>query len=56
MFLGKIQFEFDLNDRFLLRLAAELLEQNADKVLSNPEQQQWTRERAQYFQRLFKER
>jgi hypothetical protein len=56
MFLGKIGYEFDTHDRFLLKIAAELLEENVAMVLDTEEQQQWAKQRAQYFQRLFQER
>lgn len=56
MFLGKMSFDFDVNDRFLLMLAAELLEKHAETVTETPEEAQWARKRAAYFRRLFTER
>ncbi len=56
MFLGKQTFEFDTNDRFLLRIASELLKENVSMVLDTPEQQDWARQRAEYFIRQFTER
>lgn len=56
MFLGKMSFEFDTNDRFLLKIAAELLREQAGMVTDTEEQREWAEKRAEYFIRLFAER
>jgi hypothetical protein len=56
MFLGKMTFEFDTNDRYLLKLAAELLREQAGALVDTEEQEAWAKQRAEYFIRLFTER
>jgi hypothetical protein len=56
VFLGKIAYEFDENDRMLLRIASELLQDNAGAVFDTPEQQAWAINRSKYLQRLFQEK
>ena len=56
MFLGKMTFEFDTNDRYLLKMAVELLKEQVGALVDTPEQQESAVERAEYFIRLFTER
>lgn len=56
MFLGKMTFEADTNDRFLLKMALELLEANTSMLFDTPEEQKWAKQRAGYWRRRFTER
>lgn len=62
MFLGKITYEFDTNDRWVIKTALEFLEthlyENDDSQLraSMGESADWLEKRAGFLKRQFQER